>query len=98
VNIVTGTYDEMLEAVLTSGEHLLSFLIDKISTIPGFKRTETSHVLQVVKRACDWVVPPTGPNRPTAGPAGASGRPASSRRDRCILSGRQSWIQRNAPR
>jgi Lrp/AsnC family transcriptional regulator for asnA, asnC and gidA len=57
VNIVTGTYDVMIEAVLPSGEHLLSFLIDKVSAIPGVKRTETSHVLQAVKRACDWIVP-----------------------------------------
>lgn len=67
VNIVTGTYDVMIEAVLPSGEHLLSFLIDKISTIPGVKRTETSHVLQAVKRACDWVVPEASIGR--AGPA-----------------------------
>jgi Lrp/AsnC family transcriptional regulator, regulator for asnA, asnC and gidA len=60
VNIVTGTYDVMIEAVLPSGEHLLSFLIDKVSPIPGVKRTETSHVLQVVKRACDWAVPAAG--------------------------------------
>ncbi len=57
VNIVTGAYDMMIEAVLPSGEHLLSFLIDKVSTIPGIKRTETSHVMQVVKQACDWAVP-----------------------------------------
>jgi len=60
VNIVTGTYDVMIEAVLPSGEHLLSFLIDKVAPIPGVKRTETSHVLQVVKRACDWAVPAAG--------------------------------------
>ena len=66
VNIVTGTYDVMIEAVLPSGEHLLSFLIDKVSTIPGVKRTETSHVLQAIKRACDWVVPVTSVGR--AGP------------------------------
>jgi len=57
VNIVTGTYDVVIEAVLPSGDHLLSFLIDKVSTIPGVRRTETSHVLQVIKRACDWTVP-----------------------------------------
>jgi DNA-binding Lrp family transcriptional regulator len=55
--ILTGAYDMMIEAVLPSGEHLLSFLIDKVSTIPGIKRTETSHVMQVVKQACDWAVP-----------------------------------------
>ncbi len=63
VNIVTGTYDVMIEAVLPTGEHLLSFLIDKLATIPGVKRTETSHVLQVVKRACDWTVPGTSAER-----------------------------------
>lgn len=73
VNIVTGTYDVMIEAALPSGEHLLSFLIDKVSIIPGVKRTETSHVLYVVKRACDWVVPET-----SAGPAGASAPQAPS--------------------
>ncbi|MGE5602200.1 MAG: Lrp/AsnC family transcriptional regulator [Nitrososphaerales archaeon] len=57
INLVTGTYDIMLEAVLPSAEHLLSFLIDKISTIPGVRRTETTHVLRAVKRSCDWAVP-----------------------------------------
>jgi Lrp/AsnC family transcriptional regulator for asnA, asnC and gidA len=65
VSIVTGTNDVMTEAVLPSSEHLLSFLIDRISNIPGVKRTETSHVLQVVKRSCDWTLPES-----TAGRAG----------------------------
>lgn len=56
VDIVTGTYDVIIEAALPSGEHLLSFLIDKVSAIPSVKRTETSHVMQVVKRACDWSI------------------------------------------
>lgn len=56
VDIVTGTYDVMIEAALPSGEHLLSFLIDKVSAIPGVRRTETSHVMQMVKRACDWSI------------------------------------------
>ena len=67
VNIVTGTYDVMIEAALPSGEHLLSFLIDRVSAIPGVKRTETSHVLQTVKRACDWIIPEMSIGR--AGPA-----------------------------
>jgi Lrp/AsnC family transcriptional regulator for asnA, asnC and gidA len=71
INLVTGTYDIMLEAVLPSAEHLLSFLIDKISTIPGVRRTETTHVLRPVKRSCDWAVPqePTGPG-PDSTPGG----------------------------
>jgi Lrp/AsnC family transcriptional regulator for asnA, asnC and gidA len=71
VNVVTGTYDVIIEAVLPSGEHLLSFLVDKVAKIPGVKRTETSHVLQVVKRACDWVVPESSasPETSAASPA-----------------------------
>lgn len=57
VNVVTGTYDILIEAALPSAERLLSFLVDKVSTIPGVRRTETSHVLQPVKRACEWAVP-----------------------------------------
>ena len=68
VNIVTGTYDVMIEAALPSGEHLLSFLIDKVSTIPGVRRTETSHVLQAVKRACDWAIPEVSIGRPGHAP------------------------------
>jgi Lrp/AsnC family transcriptional regulator for asnA, asnC and gidA len=58
VNLVTGTYDILLEAALPSAEHLLSFLVDKVSTIPGVRRTETSHVLQAIKQSSDWTVPP----------------------------------------
>lgn len=57
INVVTGTYDILLEVALPSAEHLLSFLVDTISTVPGVRRTETSHVLQPVKRACDWAIP-----------------------------------------
>jgi Lrp/AsnC family transcriptional regulator, regulator for asnA, asnC and gidA len=57
VSLVTGTFDVLIEVVLPSAEHLLSFLIDKVSSIPGVKRTETSHVLQALKRGCDWSAP-----------------------------------------
>lgn len=56
VDIVTGTYDVIIEAALPSAEHLLSFLVDKVSAIPGVKRTETSHVMQALKRSCDWSI------------------------------------------
>lgn len=56
VNIVTGTYDVIIEAALPSSGHLLAFLIDKISTIPGVVRTATSHVVQTVKCPCAWSV------------------------------------------
>jgi len=57
VSLVTGTYDVIIEVVLPSNGQLLSFLIDKVSVIPGVKRTETYHVLRAVKRHCDWTIP-----------------------------------------
>ncbi len=57
VSLVTGTYDLVVEIVLPSGDQLLSFLLDRVATIPGVKRTETCQVLQVVKQASDWTIP-----------------------------------------
>lgn len=56
VSVVTGSFDIIIEVALPSSDRLLSFLIDRISSIPGVKRTETSQVMQVVKHACDWTV------------------------------------------
>ena len=68
VNIVTGTFDVMIEAVLPSGDYLLSFLIDKVSVIPGVRRTETSHVLKTVKQSCDWELPEQSAHRAATAP------------------------------
>lgn len=57
VNIVTGTYDVVIEVVLPATGHLLSFLLDRIVTIPGVKRTDTFHVLKSIKRPSEWVIP-----------------------------------------
>lgn len=61
VNIVTGSYDLIVEAVLSSSDQLLSFLLDNIAAIPGIKRTETCHVLRVVKQPYDWAIPDERP-------------------------------------
>jgi Lrp/AsnC family transcriptional regulator for asnA, asnC and gidA len=68
VSLVTGAYDMIVEVILPSDQQLLSFLLDKVAAIPGVKRTETYHVLKMVKQACDWTVPtapPTFPPSPT---------------------------------
>jgi Lrp/AsnC family transcriptional regulator, regulator for asnA, asnC and gidA len=57
VSIVTGTYDIIIEVVLASTGQLLSFILDKVVAIPGVKRTDTYHVLKVVKRFCNWAIP-----------------------------------------
>ncbi len=60
VSVITGSFDIIIEVALPSGDRLLSFLIDKVSSIPGVKRTETSQVMQVVKHPCDWTIGSTG--------------------------------------
>lgn len=54
VKLVTGAYDLLVDAVLSSNDQLLPFLVDRVATIPGVKRTETLHVLKTVKQACEW--------------------------------------------
>lgn len=65
VSVITGSFDIMIDVALPSSDRLLPFLIDKVSAIPGVKRTETSQVMQVVKHPCDWIVGLAGENRPS---------------------------------
>jgi Lrp/AsnC family transcriptional regulator for asnA, asnC and gidA len=58
--VVAGKYDVIAEVVLPSDEKLLSFLVDRVAAIPGVKRTETYHVLKMVKWSCDWMIPEDG--------------------------------------
>jgi len=60
VSVITGSFDIMIEVALPSSDRLLPFLIDKVSALPGVKRTETSQVMQVVKHPCDWAVGSAG--------------------------------------
>ena len=64
VSVITGSFDIIIEVALPSSDRLLSFLIDKVSSIPGVKRTETSQVMQVVKHRCDWTTEPAPGERP----------------------------------
>lgn len=72
VSIVTGTYDMVIEVILPSSDLLLSFLLDKVATVPGVKRTETCHILKIVKRAHDWAIPSESPARTDSQPQGSS--------------------------
>ena len=57
VSIITGAYDIIIDVALPSSGSLLSFIMDRVVTIPGVKRTDTYHVLKMVKRSCDWGIP-----------------------------------------
>lgn len=57
VGICTGAYDIIVAAMFRSNAELLHFLTAELASVPDIVRTETSHVLKVVKRTYDWVNP-----------------------------------------
>ncbi|MDP3047607.1 MAG: cyclic nucleotide-binding domain-containing protein [Chloroflexota bacterium] len=57
LNITTGRWDIIAQAVFPSDQHLLSFLRDRVASIAGVRRTETSHVLRQVKHLGKWTLP-----------------------------------------
>jgi Lrp/AsnC family transcriptional regulator, regulator for asnA, asnC and gidA len=52
--VTTGPYDLVAEAYFASPTHLLEFIRDKLASIPGMKRIETTVILKVEKLAFNW--------------------------------------------
>lgn len=61
VYCVTGEYDIVIEAVFASDKHLMSFLTDRIGSIPGVTSSKTSHVPQILKYSYEWRLPQPPP-------------------------------------
>lgn len=62
VSVTTGNWDLIVEAVFPTDRQLLAFLKDSVASIPGVRRTETSHVLRRVKHVGNWeLAPGVGP-------------------------------------
>jgi Lrp/AsnC family transcriptional regulator for asnA, asnC and gidA len=61
VYLMTGEYDLVLEAAFESDEHLMSFLRDRVATIPGVMATKTGHVPLVMKQQHEWAIPEPPP-------------------------------------
>jgi Lrp/AsnC family transcriptional regulator for asnA, asnC and gidA len=57
LSITTGRWDILAYCVFPSNEQLLSFLRDRVGSIPGVRSTETSYVLRQVKDLGDWTLP-----------------------------------------
>ena len=57
VAYITGGHDIFVEALFPSQQGLLEFFKDDLPVIPGIKSTETSIVLQLLKRSYEWEVP-----------------------------------------
>lgn len=56
VSISSGVYDLLMVALFRNNDELLDFLMNRLSTIPGIKKTETSYLLRTLKRTYDWPV------------------------------------------
>lgn len=56
VALSTGNYDFVIEVVVASNDELLTFLVDKLSEIPGINNTGTSIVLKVAKEDLAWEI------------------------------------------
>jgi Lrp/AsnC family transcriptional regulator for asnA, asnC and gidA len=59
----TGESDLIVEAWFSSSNDLLRFLTHRVASIPGIKRTATSHVLRTIKDGSTWTLPSTSPPR-----------------------------------
>lgn len=57
VRCTTGEYDLVAEGVFFSDEHLMSFLTDRVASIPGVVGSKTAHVPRVLKQEHEWSVP-----------------------------------------
>ncbi len=51
IGVTAGTYDVVIEALFANNDELRHFLTDTLGRIDGLQGTETSYVLEVVKRA-----------------------------------------------
>lgn len=57
VSIATGIYSLICAVSFKSQEDIYRFITEKLAPIPGVRKADTAHVLRVVKRAFDWVIP-----------------------------------------
>lgn len=55
VALATGSYDILFEAMFRQQDDLLEFLTKTLPSIPGVVRSETWHLLKVMKRNYDWL-------------------------------------------
>jgi Lrp/AsnC family transcriptional regulator for asnA, asnC and gidA len=57
LGLSTGRYDIILEAFFTDTEHLLTFVSERLGTLPEITGVETSIILRVDKFSYEWELP-----------------------------------------
>lgn len=63
VYLLTGEFDIMLEAAFKDNQHLLQFVSERLTQVPGVIASKTCHVPQIVKKRSNWALPT--PQAPT---------------------------------
>jgi Lrp/AsnC family transcriptional regulator, regulator for asnA, asnC and gidA len=57
LGITSGASSIVAAALSHTNGELLEFLTSKVGRIPGIRKVETTHVLKLVKRRYDWIMP-----------------------------------------
>ncbi len=58
IAVTTGTFDIIIEVVLPDTDSLHDFLVDRLATVPGLLRTDTSLILRIHKQSYTWLPAP----------------------------------------
>jgi CheY-like chemotaxis protein len=61
VHLITGEYDLMAEVALRSNEELITFLTERVASLPGVLSTTTAHVPMTLKQRHEWALPEPAP-------------------------------------
>lgn len=60
IAVTTGTFDVIIEVVLPNTDSLHDFLVDRLASVPGLLRTDTSMILKIHKQSYTWLPEPSG--------------------------------------
>ncbi|OFX27376.1 MAG: hypothetical protein A2Z07_08545 [Armatimonadetes bacterium RBG_16_67_12] len=60
IAVTTGTFDIIIEVVLPDTDSLHDFLVDRLASVPGLIRTDTSMLLKIHKQSYTWLPVPAG--------------------------------------
>lgn len=60
IAVTTGTFDIIIEVVLPDTDSLHDFLVDRLASVPGLIRTDTSMILKIHKQSYTWLPVPAG--------------------------------------
>jgi Lrp/AsnC family transcriptional regulator for asnA, asnC and gidA len=61
IYLTAGESNLIVEAWFASNDDLLRFMTQHIGSIPGIRRTTTSHVLRTIKDSSEWILPTSSP-------------------------------------